>query len=256
MSTWVLLRGLTRESRHWGAFPGILRQLPGAAVVAIDLPGNGRLNAQESPTTVAAMAESCRAQLRQLGVAPPYRLLAMSLGAMVAVAWATAHPGEIAGCVLINTSGRPFSPFHHRLRPGSYRPLLGLLLGGDDIERRERTVWQLTSNQPLHPPTLDEWVAYARQAPVSRRNALRQLLAAARYAAPATPLATPVLILASARDGLVDARCSRLLAARWGVPIAEHAWAGHDLPLDDGCWVARQVEGWLRSPAASAGGEP
>ena len=30
MSTWVLLRGLTRESRHWGDFPDILREhLPG-----------------------------------------------------------------------------------------------------------------------------------------------------------------------------------------------------------------------------------
>ena len=26
MSTWVLLRGLTRESRHWGDFPDILRE--------------------------------------------------------------------------------------------------------------------------------------------------------------------------------------------------------------------------------------
>ena len=35
----------------------------------------------------------------------------MSLGAMVAVAWANAHPQELARCVLINASLRPFSPF-------------------------------------------------------------------------------------------------------------------------------------------------
>ena len=55
--TWVLLRGLTREQRHWGGFPKLLaEQLPGAHIVALDLPGNGRLCAQTSPATVPEMA--------------------------------------------------------------------------------------------------------------------------------------------------------------------------------------------------------
>ena len=86
MSAWILLRGLTRESRHWGNFPQILRDnCPALATHMIDLPGNGRLNEQASPTRVEAMAENCWMQLREQGIAPPYFLLAMSLGAMVAV---------------------------------------------------------------------------------------------------------------------------------------------------------------------------
>ena len=38
------------------------------------------------------------------------------------------HPEETRGCVLINTSLPPFSPFHQRLKPGNYLPLLKPLL--------------------------------------------------------------------------------------------------------------------------------
>lgn len=245
MSTWVLLRGLTRESRHWGDFPGVLRQhLNDAEVCLIDLPGNGRLNDRESPLRVPAMAEGCRAQLRELGLAPPYFLVAMSLGAMVAVAWAERHPEELVGCVLINTSLRPFSPFHHRLRPRNYLPLLAMLLPGSDAARRERTILQLTSSQPERPEKQAEWAAYARENPVSPGNALCQLLAAAGYRAPLRQPGPPLLVLASAGDRLVNPDCSRRLAGQWQAAFVEHPTAGHDLPLDDGAWVAGQVALW------------
>jgi len=54
-----------------------------------------------------------------------------------------------------------------------------------------------------------------------------------------------MLVLASAHDALVDPYCSRRLAQAWALPIAEHPTAGHDLPLDDGAWVVRQVERWV-----------
>lgn len=246
MSAWVLLRGLSRERRHWGEFPGHLQQACGDGEVhALDLPGNGGLNRLASPVDVAAMAENCRAQLCERGIAPPYYLLAMSLGAMVAVAWAGRYPQEVAGCVLINTSLRRFSPFYRRLTPRNYLPLLRLLLERDP-ERRESAILRLTSCRPERPATLAEWTAYARQHPVTPGNALRQLLAAARYWAPAGKPPPALLILASAGDRLVDPRCSRELATRWQAAFAEHPSAGHDLPLDDPAWVARQIAGWLR----------
>ncbi len=248
MSTWIFLRGLTRESRHWGAFPETFRQaVPEAEVHAIDLPGNGHLHRLKSPADVAKMAESCRAQLLASGIPPPYHVLAMSLGAMVTIAWAARHPEEIRGCVLINTSLRPFSPFHQRLKPGNYLPLLKPLLTGASASHWERTILQLTSRHAAHPASvLKEWIAYRAEYPVSFRNACRQLLAAARYRAPQQP-AAPMLVLASTADGLVDPRCSRGLAARWQAAFAEHPTAGHDIPLDDGPWVADQVSRWLHT---------
>lgn len=191
------------------------------------------------------MAEACRGQLLERGLPPPYFLLAMSLGAMVAVAWANAHPEELGGCVLINTSLRPWSPFYQRLRPQNYLGLLKLMLRSKDPIHREKIILRLTSSRPDRPQKLAEWADYAQQNPVSSANALRQLLAALRFNAPHAKPPMPMLILSSAQDRLVDPRCSRHLAGRWGTALAEHPTAGHDLPLDDGGWITRQVARWL-----------
>jgi pimeloyl-ACP methyl ester carboxylesterase len=239
---WVLLRGLTREQRHWGAFAADFADaFPSAPVIALDLPGNGALNAMRSPTRVDGMAAFCRDELRSRGIVPPYRILAMSLGAMVATAWSSAHPHEIAGAVLINTSLRPFSPPQQRLKPRG--ALLRLALARPDALAWERAVLALTSNGPRRDDDslARQWAAYRRERPVSAANALRQLWAAARFVAPPAPPCAHVLLLTSARDGLVDTRCSLALARAWQCDVQSHPWAGHDLPLDDGAWVIDAV---------------
>ena len=92
---------------------------------------------------------------------------------------------------------------------------------------------------------LDTWSANRRSAPVSRRNALRQLWAAARFTAATAKPQCPLLILSSRADRLVDPACSAKLAAAWGAVHREHAWAGHDLPHDDSAWTGEQVRVWL-----------
>jgi pimeloyl-ACP methyl ester carboxylesterase len=257
MTTWVLLRGLTRESRHWGDFPALLGERLGSpTIVTLDLPGNGRLNAQRSPSNVQAMAGYCRGALLQRGLMPPYHVLAMSLGAMVALAWASAHPHELNGCVLINTSVRTFSAWHQRLRPRNLGPLLGLALQRDPVAQ-ERAILAMTTRHPgvAPEPLLAQWAAWRRENPVSRANALRQLWAAARCRPPRAAPDVAILLLASAADGLVSPRCSSRLAQAWGCELRLHPSAGHDLPLDDGAWVAQQVADWVqgeptrRSPA-------
>lgn len=247
MSTWIFLRGLTRESRHWGSFPELFASgIPDAQVLTPDLPGNGNLNTQKSPLHVTEMAEYIRAQLIGQGIHPPYRVLAMSLGAMVAVAWAARHPEEIQGCVLINTSLRPFSPFYRRLKPANYLRFLKLALLGRCDRDWEKTILELTSHKKKHSEyVLDHWVAYRHEHPVNFKNALRQIAAAARYSAPRAKPLIPVLVLTSKEDALVDTSCSRQLAVHWDTDFAEHPSAGHDLPLDDGDWVIRQVRLWL-----------
>ena len=253
MNTWVLLRGLTRESGHWGAFPDMLRaRLPGARVLAIDLPGNGRLNQERSPASIEATMQACRQQMTASGHAPPFHLLAMSLGAMVAVEWACRHPEELAGCVLINTSLRPFSRWYQRLRPANYAALLGVMAGARSSRQREQTVLRLTSrHKAADARVVDEWTALRDARPVSGVNALRQLLAAARYQAPVDAPPVPLLVLASRRDALVNAECSRQLARQWNAAILEHPTAGHDLPLDDGPWVVEHVARWAGLGAPS-----
>ena len=255
MTTWILLRGLTRESGHWGGFAALLQHRhPDSRIVTLDLPGNGTFNRQASPTRIEAMTQWCRDHLRSQGMAPPYRLLAMSMGAMVAVDWATCAPQELAGCVLINTSLRPVSAWYRRLRPANYAALLALVLTPDFGGGHERTILRLTSRTPeAAAAVLDDWIRLRRTRPVATANALRQLLAAARYRAPATAPAVPLLLLTSRRDGLVDSRCSQALAQRWRTGIAIHETAGHDLTLDDAPWVADEIGRWLAARRSGAG---
>ncbi len=259
MSTWVLLRGLMRETRHWGDFPQHLRNaLDMQTVVLLDFPGNGSLHAQTSARSVAEMAEHCRTQLRQLGHEPPYRVLALSLGAMAAVEWGLRHPAEIERLVLINTSLAPYSPFYHRLRPANYPALIRFLIQASPA-RRERLILQLTSTLDRTPPQQDEllrrWTSYAQEYPVTRSNVLRQLRAAVCYRAAPAPPPVPLLLLAAQHDRLVDVKCSLALAQHWGCPLRLHTAAGHDLPLDDGAWVAQQIAEWIARDAGNADNE-
>lgn len=245
MTSWIFLRGLTRESRHWGDFiEQFQRIVPDARVVALDLPGNGHLNQQRSPLCVQDMMEQCRTQLALRGVAAPYHLLAMSLGAMVTVAWCATHPQEVLASVLINTSMRPFSPFYQRLRPANYGTLLKLAVWGGSPELWEQSILRLTSNRAPR-EILPRWLALRQDRPVSRANAVRQLLAAARFRAPVVAPLVPTLVLTSEQDHLVSVKCSEVLARRWRCALRIHTSAGHDLPLDDGPWVADQVREWL-----------
>lgn len=250
MTTWVLLRGLIREQRHWGRFPGELAHaLPDATIITPDLPGNGSRHTARSATDVARMVESCRQDLSASGLKPPYSLLALSLGGMVAVEWASRYPQELARCVLINTSMRPFSRFHQRLRWQNYPALLRQMLKGS-VQAQERMILRLTSRSgdaAEREGLLQRWIGYQQEYPVSRANALRQLWSAARFTAPATRPAIPLLILSSTGDQLVNQRCSARLAQAWQADHQVHPHAGHDLPLDDGPWVAASIAKWLAS---------
>jgi pimeloyl-ACP methyl ester carboxylesterase len=258
MSTWILLRGLTRETRHWGRLPDALRDAIGAAgaerLLLLDLPGNGEFVNLRAPATVADMVGFVRIAALQSGVAGPYRVLAMSLGGMVATDWAQRHPGEIERLVLINTSMRPFSRMVERLRPSAWRGLFGVAAHWRDPSRAESGIHRLTCNNVATlGADLDNWRDIRRSAPVSRANAWRQLWAAARFRAAAVKPACPVLILSSRADKLVNPVCSAKLAAAWRATHREHAWAGHDLPHDDPAWTSEQVRVWLKQDAGDLG---
>ncbi len=252
MTTWVLLRGLMREARHWGDFPALFARHMQAGqdekitVLTPDFAGNGTRCHERSATRVAQMGERLSARLREDGHAPPYKVLALSLGAMAGVAWAYSRPEELACLVLMNTSLQPFSPFHQRLRPENYPDLLGLLFA--DVAKREQTILQITANladAAQKASLVQSWQSYARERPVSRSNMLRQLWAAMRFRAQMQPPAVPLLMLASEHDRLVNVECSRKIAAQWQCPLRLHPGAGHDLTLDDGAWVMREISAWL-----------
>jgi hypothetical protein len=144
--------------------------------------------------------------------------------------------------VLINTSLRPFSPFWQRLQPRNYLPLLHRALWGPPA-KLEALLLQVTS-QRADPALLADWLRYRADCPVSRRNALRQLAAAARFRASLACPVVPMLALAGLGDRLVNPRCSQALAEGWRIPCRGHPTAGHDLPLDEPAWVIDTIQHW------------
>jgi len=247
VKTWVLLRGLTREHRHWEDFPEKLQQcFPGTQIITPDLPGNGNHADIISPTSIQDMMLFLRKEIAStITSGGPVHIIGLSMGAMVAIEWMKAYPQECAASILINTSFKGISPFYHRLRPENYYRILYSLFTGNSY-RREKMILQMTSN--LYPDTeqlLQRWVSYAEENTVLASNALRQLVAAGRYSAPKLKPDVPMLLLRSENDKLVNSQSSVSLAQNWLLPIETHPLAGHDLPLDDGDWVCQKINHWF-----------
>ncbi|SAK54217.1 Putative aminoacrylate hydrolase RutD [Caballeronia temeraria] len=250
MSQWILLRGLTREARHWGAFDEALAAHglvgEGERVTCIDLPGNGVEQTHAAPLSVIAMMDFVRARAVALNVRMPCRVLAMSLGAMVATAWAERHPDDIERLVLINTSMRPFARMPERLRPAAWPALARVATTWTQPERCEALIHGLTCNRiDTRDADIAQWARLRRTHGASAANALRQLAAAARFRAGRDAPRCPVLLVSSAADRLVDPVCSERIAKQWGASHAVHPWAGHDLPHDDPRWTCEAIATWL-----------
>ena len=250
---WVLLRGLAREARHWEDFPDRLAAaLQCPAPLTPDLPGAGRRFREPAPLSVPALAAAVRREVLGAGAAAPVRLLGLSLGGMVALAWAVAWPGEVAAVVTVNTSLGRFSPPWQRLRPGVLG-LVGRAARAATPEQRERALLAMIAQNHPDPEALARrWGRYQRDCPVSLANIARQTLAAACYRGPRRPPPGAGLVLRSLGDRMVSPRCSERLARAWGWPLADHPWGGHDMPLEDPDWCAEQVAAWRAGRGAGA----
>lgn len=240
------MRGLTREAQHWDGFAAQLAAHLGDQVLTPDLPGSGELFREQSPATVRGMLEAVRRQILARGAQPPFGVLGMSMGGMIATDWAQHYPDEISRLVLVNTSMRPFSSITQRLRPANWPALVGLSAQWSDAEQAEQTIHRLTCERVDEKPLdLAAWMGIRSTSPVSAANALRQLWAAAKFECQPEAPRCPVLVLSSAKDRLVSPRCSAQIASAWQAAHVQHPWAGHDLPHDDGHWTGAQVARWL-----------
>ena len=246
--TWVLLRGLTREHRHWESFPEHLQHIfPDSQIITPDLPGNGDHVDIDSPGSIQEMLLFLRSDIAPVLEDGPVHIIGLSMGGMVAIEWMKSYPQECAAGILINTSLKGISPFYHRLRPKNYIRMLYSLFTSD-IVAREKIIIAMTTN--LYPDTrqlLRHWVAYAKANRVLPSNAVSQLKASSRYKAPEVKPAVPILLLNSEKDNLVNPQSSVVLARKWQLPIETHPSAGHDLTLDDSEWVCDKMRDWLSS---------
>jgi pimeloyl-ACP methyl ester carboxylesterase len=245
---WILLRGLVREQGHWHDFADQFRKArPQADLELLDTPGNGDRRAEKSPLSIGAYTDSLRAHSRFISEGKKVYLLAMSMGAMIAVDWITRFPEDFHRVVLLSTSFSSLSPFFHRLRPEAWPVIFGAPLRGN-IRDRETRILRLELNLRRD---FDELVRrnteLAETRPPQVSNAVRQLLACARFRGVPRKPAVPVVLLAGLGDRLMHPDCSMKLARKWGIPIQTHPTAGHDLAVDDGAWVIHKLNLFIDS---------
>jgi len=256
----VLLRGLARESRHWGSFvkdleAAYVEQGLAVRIETIDLPGCGRHSEMTASFSIEETAEFVREKFKEIlvreveaGLKPAQhrRLIAISLGGMVGAAWISKYPTDFHSSVLLNSSFRGVSRFHERLKWTSW-PRFVQIVKSPDVESRERQILDWISNRPeRRKEVLDSWIQIQHSRPVSKLNLTLQLTAAARFEAPPHwPI--PLLVLGGDQDRMVDPSCSRAIAKLYKAPIHVHPTAGHDLTLDEGPWVARMIVEWKPS---------
>ncbi|MDB4932823.1 MAG: hypothetical protein JWM10_5307 [Myxococcaceae bacterium] len=246
MERWLLLRGLAREQRHNGRFGATLAAALGDATThGIDFPGAGTEFARRSPATLRGITDDIRARWLRLRDEFPgdWNLLGVSLGGMVTMQWAADHPGDFRRVVLVNTSAGNLSRPWDRMDLAIVPQIVAAARARDPVAR-ERIVLGFTTRLA---PDLDlvarEWSGYAAERPTPVATLVRQLVAATRFRAPAR-LGVPALVVTAARDPLAHPVCGERLAAHFGATLVQHPRAGHDLPLDDGPWLAERVRRW------------
>ncbi|MEZ4273310.1 MAG: alpha/beta hydrolase [Myxococcota bacterium] len=241
---WLLIRGLVREQRHWYEFPEIFsHHFPDTQLSMLDLPGVGTEHQRSAPLNIGAYVEDFRRRWLGMRDDAAWGLLTISLGSMIGLRWSADYPDDFKRHVVINTSAMNLGLPWQRFRPSVLPGLARSAFAGDSIQREE-LILQATSRRPCKAGIAERSASFARDAPVKRGAALRQLLAASLFCVPKN-IPVPTFVLCSTLDPMVNVICSRKLAAMQRWPIAEHPWAGHDLPLDDPQWVCEKMQYWL-----------
>ena len=245
---WLLLRGLGRESAHWGEFKSLMQAhfMP-ADIHSLDLIGAGDLYESISPDNVAQITAQLRERAAQLGLlTQPITLCAVSFGAMVAWHWLKTYPQDCAGACLINTSFANLSPFYQRLRWQNLPQLLRIIMTRNIAKREAAIIHLVANNRDNDQKTTALWISIQQRRPIHYQTVLKQLIAAARFDSGNKP-DKPILILSTQGDKLVSPRCSLAIAQHYQLNCVVHSWAGHDLSSDDPHWVIEQLTKWLTS---------
>jgi pimeloyl-ACP methyl ester carboxylesterase len=252
---WILLRGLARESAHWGDFVPLLQStFPDARITLLDLPGTGCFHRETGPSSIKAITDKVRRHALDNGfIEQPVTILALSLGAMVAWEWMRSYPEDICGATLMNTSFADLSPFYQRLRWQSYGKFIDLTMSRN-LYNRESKILQLVSNRRNRDKhIIQAWEQIQIERLINLKNSFRQIVAAASYRPGDIKPKQPVLLLNGQGDRLVAPTCSEAIHKKWNLELRRHPWAGHDLTLDDGAWVALQLKDWVGSKIAFNG---
>ncbi|MBI3133097.1 MAG: alpha/beta hydrolase [Bacteroidetes bacterium] len=243
-----LLRGLTRESGHWGSFIELFQQqMPDAVIHLLDLPGSGKYVHEKASVSIARMVDFMRHDfLKEQGEGERI-ICATSLGGMVASEWVMRHKSDFQGLIIINSSFKKICTTAERVKAGVRRDMVRILFTGN-LHKREALIVNVNSNRPeIHAAITAEWVEIQKKRTMSRRNILAQTLAGMLYGVKQRKPEVPLLIFGSKGDRMVCTRCIEKTHAAFGGTLIWHPDSGHALPLDEPQWLGEQIANWLKT---------
>lgn len=246
---WVLIRGLSRETRHWSTFPAKLQEVyPKSIIKVIELPGVGTKHLETSPSTIENFAKALRKDFLDLKSAHPgeWGLISVSLGGMIGLKWVELYPGDFDRLVTINSSGGNLSHPLERMSPKAIKKILQLFFK-NDLKERERVILELTTRMTeITDALVEKWASFGAEYPLKRTVFLKQVYAASKFEVPKV-IPIPYLIILGEGDQLTNPKCSKLLAKHFSLPYRSHPRAGHDIPLDDPDWLVSEIQQWTQA---------
>ncbi len=242
--SFYLLRGLARETRHWGDFTAILEKAKSNyQVIPLEIPGTGSLRRQKAPMRVAEYVEIIRSQYLRHATTTNYNIIiGMSFGGMIAAEWIAYYPEDFQAAVLMNTSGRD-SRVLKRISLFGAVQLAGTVFSPNNY-RKEKRIAELICNMADTNKVAKDWAYIRKSSPVPVMQALRQLYSAANFSLP-KGIKVPVLLLTSKNDRLVSPCCTEDISEKIQSTIIYHTRAGHDLPTDDPEWCVNTIKQWV-----------
>lgn len=246
-----LIRGLSRESGHWGDFLFHLSdEFPDATLHLIDLPGSGKHHNDSSPASIPKIVDFIRRNTT-FNDHEKNIVLSSSLGGIVAMDWVMRFPSEFDGIVMMNSTFKPICNNSERVKPKIRFKLVQLLLSSN-IEKREKIMLYINSNKKLITnDLLMKWVEIQKNRKMTNWNIFMQTVAGHRYKIKATKVPIPLLILGSKNDKLVCPSCLKKTHEILGGKLKWHETAGHCIPLDEPIWVSKQIKNWLSNEQQS-----
>ncbi len=123
--TVILESGVGLPALSWGLVqPEIARF---TRVCSYDRAGYGWSDPRPGPRTAGRLADELHLLLSNAGVNPPYLLVGHSFGGMIVRMYASRHPGEVAGMVLVDSSQEDQQTRGFRPTPSPLRPVAPVL---------------------------------------------------------------------------------------------------------------------------------
>ena len=236
---WIFLRGLARETRHWGDFPQLFQEaFPHTKNYVLELPGVGKKYNESAPLQLESYVDQLRTQWLELkkDTSERWGILSISMGSMLAMTWAARYPHDFQEGVLINSSAGNLSSLKERFSPQAMK-MVSKLFFKEDYWEREREILNLTTHKILVTDKLiSEYAEYSRQYPIKRKNFMAQIYAASKFKVPLKLPFDPI-ILNGRHDALASPKCSDILGKHFNVPVYRDELSGHDLPLDHPKWI-------------------